>query len=169
MKFSDIPHFPNIHYSVSVDWKYLDSVIDRYVKEHKLNVNPDFQRGHIWTEEQQIAYIEFMLKVPTSGQHIYFNHPGWMSTFQGEFVLVDGLQRLTAALKFMHNELRAYGHYYKEFEGHMDSCVQFIFNIGKLQTRKDVLKWYVDFNAGGTPHSAEEIKRVQDLLTKEVK
>ena len=163
MKFNDIPRFPNIHYSVHVSWSSLDDQIERYIVEHKLIMNPDFQRGHVWTEKQQIEYVEFMLKIPFSGQHIYLNHPGWMGSFKGEFVLVDGLQRLTTALKFIHNELKAYGHFYKEFEGRLPSDVNFIFNIGKLQTRKDVLKWYLDFNAGGTPHSSEEIKRVQEL------
>jgi uncharacterized protein with ParB-like and HNH nuclease domain len=164
MKFSDIPKLPNIHYSVSVDWKYLGDVLERYLIEHHLNMNPDFQRGHVWTEEQQIKYVEYMLTIPNSGKHIYFNHPGWMGSFRGEFVLVDGLQRITAATRFMKSEIKAYGHFYNEFEGNMSSEVQFIFNIAKLPTRKDVLKWYVDMNAGGTPHSAEEIERVKNLM-----
>ena len=27
-----------------------------------LQFNPDFQRGHVWTEGQQIAFMEFLLK-----------------------------------------------------------------------------------------------------------
>lgn len=179
MNWSDIPEFPNIHYSVHVPWAYFEEHLDR-MKEQGLDLNPDFQRGHVWTEEQQIKYVEYAVRQPQSGMHLYFNHPGWMSTFRGDFVLVDGKQRINAALRFMHGEIPVFGHYVKEFT-HYDpktpirhspdrsipSDVCFIVNIAKLKTRADVLQWYLDFNAGGTPHTKEEIERVRCLLKKE--
>lgn len=38
-----------------------------------------------------------MLRNPDSGKDIYLNHPNWMGSFKGNMVLVDGLQRITAA------------------------------------------------------------------------
>lgn len=38
------------------------------------------------------------------------------------------------------------------------------FNINNLQTRKDIIKWYIDYNSAGTYHSKEEIERVKKLL-----
>lgn len=31
-------------------------------------------------------------------------------------------------------------------------------NVNDLKTEKEVLQWYVDMNAGGTPHTKEEIE-----------
>jgi len=107
MHFKDIPKFPTIHYRVNIAWAQLLSTLDRYKTEHKLNLIPDFQRGHVWTKDQKIAYIEFMLKGPESSKNIYFNHPGWMSSFKGDFVLVDGLQRITAAIDFLTDQIPA--------------------------------------------------------------
>lgn len=163
MNFQTLQKFPQIYYSCSVSWNYLDKILKDYVCNYKLEINPDFQRGHVWTEEQQIAYVEYMLRQPQSGKHIYFNHPGWMTSFKGDMVLVDGLQRITAAVRFMNNDLKVYGCYYSEFEGKLDSATEFIFNIAKLPTKKDVIQWYLDFNTGGTPHSKEEIERVKAL------
>ena len=42
------------------------------------------------------------------------------------------------------------------------SC-DFLFNVNNLKTRADVLRWYLEMNTGGTPHSKEEIKRVEEL------
>jgi hypothetical protein len=172
MNWQDIKTFPNIHYSVNIPWWHLEETLDRYKTEgtHGLNMNPDFQRGHVWTEAQQIAYVEFMLREPQSGRDIYFNHPGWMSTFEGEFVLVDGKQRIEAALKFLHDEIPAFNHKCSEFGGykHLPLDVCFIFNIAKLKSRADVLQWYLDFNAGGTPHAKSEIDRVRQLLEAEL-
>ena len=39
-----------------------------------------------------------------------------------------------------------------------------LLNVNDLKTKKEVLQWYVQMNAGGTPHSAEEIERVKKLM-----
>lgn len=134
-----------------------------------LNIDPDFQRLHVWTEDQQIAWIEFFLRGGKSGLDIYFNHPGWRSNYKGEFVLVDGKQRIKAAMRFINNEIPAFGSYYREFTdriGFTDTTL--VFHVNNLKTRAEVLQWYLEFNTGGTPHSAEEIAKAQRLLDEEL-
>ena len=41
-----------------------------------------------------------------------------------------------------------------------------ILNVNDLKTEKEVLQWYIDMNAGGTPHSSEEIQRVREMIEK---
>lgn len=164
MKFRDIPQFPQIYYRVDIFFAHIEDWIVDHVKDHNLNLNPDFQRGHVWTEEQQVKYMEYLLKNPTSGLELYFNHPGWTHSFKGEFVLVDGKQRLNAILRFLHSEIKAYGHYLKEYEDKPSNSITLSINIATLKTREDVLQWYLDFNAAGTPHSKREITRVRKLL-----
>jgi hypothetical protein len=36
-----------------------------------------------------------------------------------------------------------------------------------LPTRAEVLRWYLAINAGGTPHTPEELARVRELLAAE--
>lgn len=169
MHWNDIPKFPHISYSVTIPWRYLESNLKDYIENHNLQMDPDFQRGHVWTEEQQISYVEFMLRKPTSGKDIYFNHPGWMKDWEGDFVLVDGKQRIEAVRSFLQNKLRIFGHLYSEFDSIIPPTTPFFtFHVARLATRADVLQWYIDFNAGGTPHSKEEIDRVREMLQKEV-
>ena len=55
MKFSDIKRFPNIHYTINVDLKYVPEQIKEYCENKcggKLVLNPDFQRGHVWNEKK---------------------------------------------------------------------------------------------------------------------
>ncbi len=40
-------------------------------------------------------------------------------------------------------------------------------NVNSLKTKREVLTWYIQMNAGGTPHSNDEIAKVQKLLEKE--
>lgn len=94
--------------------------------------------------------------------------PSWNgftpSTQYDDFVCVDGLQRITAVLEFMSNEIKVFGSYYREFEDSMPSNAELFFNVNNLQTEKEVLQWYVDMNAGGTPHTNYEIERVRNMI-----
>ena len=127
---------------------------------------PEFQRGHVWTEEQQIAYVEFCLKGGKSGRDIYINFKGYHDSFSGPIVLVDGLQRITAVRKFMNSELPAFGIYYKDFEDEVSMCSDYCFhwNVNNLNTDAEILEWYIQLNSGGTPHTKEEIERVKAML-----
>ena len=147
--------------------KYLKQRIEEWIAEDRLQLNPDFQRGHVWTEEQQVNYIEFLLKGGQSSRVIYFNHPGWMTGFKGDFVCVDGLQRLTAVIRFLGNEIKVFGCYYKDFEGNMPNDLDLLFNVNNLKTKKEVLKWYLEMNSSGTIHTDDELNKVKNMLSKE--
>lgn len=168
MKFSDVLKLtPSGNYRVNQNWDGLISALDRYQYETvcHLDLNPEFQRGHVWTEDQQIAYVEFKLRGGEGSNLILFNCPGWMRTFEGPFVLVDGKQRLNAVIRFLNNEIKVFGYYLKEFDdffGYFDP--DFIFCINNLPTMKDVYKWYIELNSGGTPHTKEEIDKVRKML-----
>ena len=166
MTFKEIPHFTRPgNWQVDQDLETLVQRIDVWEKEYGLQLNPDFQRGHVWSVEQQTAFIEYLLRGGTSGRVLYFNHPGWMGSFEGDFVCVDGLQRITAIQKFMGNALKAFGQYYREFGGKphpLHHCMQV--NVNNLQTKREVLQWYVEMNSGGTPHSQAEIDRVMAMM-----
>jgi hypothetical protein len=167
-KFSDIPKLTKAaNYRVNADWKFLEETLEHWA-DHNLNLDPDFQRGHVWTEEQQIKYVEFCLRGGQSAREILFNQAGWMIDFRGEMVLVDGKQRLQAVRRFMNNEIPVFGHYFKEYEDRIPSSYgYFIFCVNDLNTRDEVLQWYLEFNTGGTPHTQDEIDKVKEMLKKE--
>lgn len=173
MKFADIPQFVDHGscYHVDVEWLTLGRWIDGNKVDASLDVCPDFQRGHVWTEAQQIAFVEFCLRGGGSSRTLLFNCPGWQhASAIGQMVLVDGLQRLTAVQCFLAGEIPAFGHFLKDYEDPRRLRNQrFSIYVNDLPTRAAVLEWYLQLNAGGTPHAAEEISRVQALLDAEPK
>lgn len=163
--FQDIPERIKAYYQVDVDFGSLKDNIERFIEQFNLELNPDFQRGHVWTEEQQIEYVEFLLTDPDRDKstQVVFNCPGWMGPrWKKEMVCVDGLQRITACLRFLNNEIPAYGTYYKDYTGWIRSKLQFV--VGAFHKKSDVLKWYLEMNAKGTPHTDEELQKVRKLL-----
>jgi len=172
LRFDDIPQYSQANYHVNSSWKYLENALQDYVKNYGLEIMPDFQRSHVWSEEQQRRYVEYRLRNGMSGRDIYFNCSGFMHKLKKDMVLVDGLQRITAVRKFMANELAIFGgHYLDELGGHfpvLDSRTDFVFHINDLPSRRDVLQWYIDLNEGGTIHTSEEIEKVKKMLEEEV-
>lgn len=166
--FREIPQmtrYPN--YRVNVSWDHLESWL-KQDSERGPNLDPDFQRAHVWTEDKQVRYVEFILRGGQSAKDLYFNHPGWMSSFEGDFVLVDGKQRLEAVRKFLRNELRVFGSTYDEFTDKMRlTGAEFVVHINDLKTRKEVLQWYLDMNSGGVVHTDDELQKVRDMLERE--
>jgi len=129
-------------------------------------MEPDYQRDHVWTPEQKTAFVEYALMGGESSMDITTNCPGWMTGYEGPYELVDGLQRVSAALGFMRNEVPAFGKLYSEFDGKLSyaSGPSFNWRVMNLATRAEVLKLYLLINAGGVVHSAEEIARVKKIL-----
>ncbi len=169
-KWYKIPQFPRAHYEVDVGWAYLETCIERWSRDTGnmggLDMSPEYQRGHVWTREQQVAYVEYVLAGGEVGRNITWNSPDWMRSFERPTELVDGKQRIEAVRAFLRGEFAAYGKL-SEPGDRFDLHCGFKFRVCTLSDRADILRLYLNINAGGTPHTAEEIERVRALLASE--
>lgn len=179
MKYEDIDFYPPSYYTVHSSWEYIEETLKSWDTRDipgslGLNLDPDFQRGHVWTEQKQIEYVEYCLRGGESSRNLIFNHPNWSGNYKGEMVLVDGKQRLEAVKKFLRNELPIFnGHKLNDFENPRKVLrshnAHFIVSVHKLPTRKDVLEFYLKLNSGGVVHTKEEIEKVRKMLEEELK
>lgn len=169
-RYADIPRFTDTgSYAVDYPFHYLVKHIEEEVLKMGLKLCPEFQRGHVWSVDQQRAYMEFLLRGGRTGRDIYFNYPSWHHQVPegayNDYVCVDGLQRITAISKFVHNDLQVFGSYYEEYTDSPRIIADTIrLHINDLKSYSAVLQWYIEMNAGGTPHSSDEIIRVQHLM-----
>ena len=106
-----------------------------------------------------------MLRGGKSGRDFYFN------LNKDSYVCVDGLQRTTALQRFVNGEVKVFGQRFEEFEFNKmiaggKPLPEYAVNIyqNNLSSKKEILEWYVDMNAGGTPHTNEEIDRVKKMI-----
>ncbi|MCU9527537.1 DUF262 domain-containing protein [Pseudomonas mosselii] len=138
-----------------------------------LELTPDFQRGHVWTPAQQVHFIENCLRgvVASNGFLIQFNSPSWNddasdSDLPPGLQCVDGLQRYTAITEFVKGNVKPFGFTAEELARTQFSPARIHMKIAihDFTRRADLLNHYLSINAGGTPHSAEEIERVRGLL-----
>jgi len=169
INFKEIPKFPFCPYTVTKPWKYIEEELEELGSRGELELDPPFQRGHVWTEDKQTKYVEFCLRGGQSSREIIFNHPNWMGSYEGKMVLVDGKQRLEAVRKFLRNELPVFdGHCLNDFEDKeimlRSSNCNFTFDINSLKTEVEVMNWYLDLNSGGVVHTEKELDKVKNLI-----
>lgn len=172
----------------TVDWplSFVESALANLKEQMaeaggSFELDPDFQRGHVWTEAQRIAYVEALIRKTTNGR-ILFNCPGWSFSCAGvqgdikanTMQIVDGLQRLTAVRRFMAGEFKVFAS--EDFDGlGVDDLRGTPFDVNRnsyylqiavyeFPTREELLAFYLRLNCGGSVHSPQEIERVKLLL-----
>jgi Protein of unknown function DUF262 len=163
-------------YTVDCQFSYIEQMLANFERDYgALDLIPDYQRGHVWTKEQQSHFIENILRrvVPESGFVIQFNCPNWNSLeTQTDLPLgvqcVDGLQRLTAIRLFLRGDILPFGLSVTDLDGSAFASRRGIYRIRiamhNFTKKADLLKHYLDLNSGGTPHSQEELRRVKSML-----
>lgn len=122
---------------------------------------PDFQRGHVWTEEQRVAFVEAFLGNRAEAR-IRFNAPNYSGRGskgdlpENSMQCVDGLQRLTTLSDFVADKIRVFGGLRaSDLDGTSFSVKRYRLKvfIHEFANRAELLSFYLDINAGGTVHS----------------
>lgn len=167
-KFQEIEQMSRAKHSFDQSWGNLENWLASE-GENGLNIEPDFQRAHVWTLLQRSAYVEYALRGGLSGRDIYFNCPNWNQPAQGkytDFTIVDGKQRLQTVRMFLRDEVPIFdGYLYSDYTDRLDWLRHsFRFHMNVLQTEAEVIKWYLDMNSAGTQHTEAELARVRAML-----
>jgi len=172
MKFKDIKKFPFSGYTVNVGWDYLRAWLnDNNEGIMRLELNPLYQRGYVWSTRQKIEYVEYILKGGFSGRDIFWNCPTWMpfNKTMNIVELVDGKQRVQAVLDFLDNKIPAFNTLCKDYEDSIFGHADFIFHVNNLKSLKDTVEWYIGFNTGGSVHTKKDLEPAYNLLKGDIK
>lgn len=113
---------------------------------------PPFQRPPVWTEAQQVSFIESLwLKLPVGAYTVNYKQGAPTDCW-----LLDGQQRWTAIIAYTQNAFRVFGHFYDELPMVDVRGFEFGMPMARLQTSTaSVEKCQEIYNRlayGGTPH-----------------
>ena len=137
------------------------------VKDGDIDISPDFQRNLVWDQQRKSRLIEsILLRIPLPVFYFAANEKGQLS-------VVDGLQRLSAIVEFMDNQLPLRGLEYLPLAGatytgknKLDERLFRRFNLTQIVTnvidsssparvKYDIFR---RLNTGGRPLNAQELR-----------
>lgn len=157
--------FPIAKYDVDVQWWWLDRWLED-ASAYPAEMDPPFQRAHVWTREQQIAFCEYAILGGPSGRHILWAAQGWNSGEEKRgLLLVDGKQRLNAVRMMMANKLPVFGKTVEEWQSQQFRRMRYTFKMVVADiSEADAVRWYIALNRGATPHTSDEIGKAEAYL-----
>lgn len=168
--------FPQARYAIDVPIAHVESNLSALAAdgpEFAPDLDPEYQRAHVWTRDQQVKFVEYMLLGGEVARNIIFAVNGEVSL--SRWRLIDGKQRLTALRKFIALEFGVFadeahpnGHFANAIADMRRFTHSVRFVVVCLQSKLDELNLYLSINTAGTPHTQEELDKVRAMRDEEI-
>jgi len=132
--------------------------------------NQDYQRGYVWTYEDKLEYIESIFNGRDIGKFVLVED----SSYRTEGIeILDGKQRVNAIMEFMMSHYEYGGRYWHQLSKMDRHCfenagVQVATLDSERHSRADMLKTFLNVNAGGVPQTNAHLQHVRVLLEEEL-
>ena len=151
--------------------------IQELIDEYDLKLMPDFQRGHVWEENQKISFIESVLKTSVQTTVIKFNFPEKDSNGnplgnEVDVTCIDGLQRLNAIISFIDGDFKVFNNQVSYKDLYDSKYIQtnvaapILIEEYSINNTKDLLNYYYDINFKGVKHSSYEQSKILEMIDK---
>ena len=128
------------------------------------DMNPDYQRDYVWTEDDKVALIDSIFHGIDIGKFAYADN-----SVSEHFLyeIVDGKQRLRAILDFYENRFPYKGKYFNELS-HRDQDYFENYSVSVADVRNadknTILKYFVAMNSQGRIMDAAPLDKVRAMI-----
>ena len=134
-----------------------------------LDLNPDYQRELVWTEDQKVALIDSIFRNIDIGKFTIIRRP-FREHLIHYYEILDGKQRVRALMDFYECRFKYKGLTYNDL--HWRDRIHFMgYSVSWAETEpltdEQKYRYFLKLNVQGTPIAPEHIERVEKLLEKE--
>jgi hypothetical protein len=146
------------------------SLIHMTVMEYGIDLEPDYQRGLVWNEDQKISLIDSIFKNIDIGKFTVIkrkwgDNPNKPTTSK-LYEMLDGKQRISTLFEFYTSKFKYRGKYF--YELHWRDQVHFKnYRISYAEcdplTDEQKYRYFLKLNTTGVPISEEHMERVREL------
>lgn len=146
------------------------SLISKMFDEYGIDLNPEYQRGNVWTHDQKVALIDSIFKNVDIGKFAVIKRP-WGNNPSKPltpklYEMLDGKQRLTAIWEFYCGRFKYKGKYFYELHPRDRSHFKH-YTISYAETNpmtdEQKYRYFLKLNTTGTPVDPEHLNKVRDL------
>lgn len=150
------------------------SLVHQYLNKYGLDLDPDYQRGHVWDNDQKVNLIDSIFKHVDIGKFAVVKRPwgpdGNKPLTPKLYEVLDGKQRITAIIEYFLGRFPYKGKYFNEL-GYRDQGHFLSYSISYAEsdylTKEQKYRYFLKLNTSGTPVDPAHMKRVAGLLEKE--
>jgi len=153
----------------------IGSVISKYF-DFGIDVNPEYQRGSVWTEEQKILLIDSIYRNINIGSLVLVEKQ-WFDDKHNitseMYEILDGKQRLSAIIDYVSSKFPYKGKYYYELsEGTRNTFENQSILLGilvldkkdNIYNRKKVIEQFIRLNECGTTMEKSIIDKAKEMI-----
>jgi Protein of unknown function DUF262 len=132
-----------------------------------LDLDPDYQRDHVWSIEDKVSLIDSIFNHIDIGKFVYVYLEWAENDGKYAYEVLDGKQRIRAILDFYEDKFPYKGKYFSElsnrdhdhFDGYQISYAEI-----RNATREQKLRYFLKLNTGGHIMSKEHLEKVREML-----
>jgi hypothetical protein len=153
----------------------IQSLIRQYLNKYGLDLDPDYQRGHVWDIDQKVNLIDSIFKNIDIGKFAVIKRPwgpdGNRPLTRKLYEVLDGKQRITTIVDYYLGRFQYKGKYYNEL-GYRDQRHFTYFSVSYAEsdylTQEQKYRYFLKLNTTGTPVDPAHMDRVAGLLAEEI-
>ena len=131
-----------------------------------LDMDPDYQRGYVWTQEDKEKLIDSIFNNVDIGKFVFIHKP-----ISSEYLyeILDGKQRVTAICEFYENRFPYKGKYFNDLcvrdQNHFENYHVSLAEI-EYANKETILKYFLMLNTTGKTIDENHLKKVREMLSK---
>lgn len=151
--------------------RHISSLLMTYYESHGgIDLEPDYQRGNVWSEKQKVSLIDSIFRNIDIGKFTIIKLP---FTEDGPgYEMLDGKQRLIALTEFYESRYPYKGKYYHEM--HWRDRIHFReYPISYAEsvplTKEQKYRYFLKLNTSGVPVDPDHLTNVMLMLEREQK
>jgi hypothetical protein len=142
----------------------IDSLMNK-VLYFGTNSNPDYQRGYVWNEQDEINLIDSVFNGSDIGKFVFLKYE-WPKT---DVDVLDGKQRLNTLVRFITSQFSYKGLYWHQ----LSKSDRYKFEDRKVQvaeldanrfTEADKLRLFLQVNVAGVPQDESHLTEIRQKL-----
>jgi len=154
----------------------LIGVMGMMFSSYGLDLDPEYQRGNVWTMPQKVALVESVFKNIDIGKFTIIKRPWGSNPDKPEhpsgklYEMLDGKQRVTALHEFYCGRFKYKGMYFYELHPRdRDHFKHYPVSYAEANpmTNEQKYRYFLKLNTTGTPVDTAHLRKVRELWLKE--
>jgi hypothetical protein len=149
----------------------LSSLINTYLRSHGIDLEPEYQRGNVWTLAQKVNLIDSIFNNIDIGKFAVIKRQwgSWESEGSKPYLyeMLDGKQRLTAIVEYYTGQFLYKGKSYDDlspFDKHHFKYYSISEAETEPLTKAQKYRYFLKLNTTGTPVDPEHMEKVAMML-----